>query len=165
MDATGRVTMNTQLFVFYLKAAPFLLNSTRNPSGTERQMLLSHGGLLKEAEHRGQWRGKESWKICFVQRARTHTHTPSNKDRFAFQGQVSEQKGSGAGGAEKCQLPPCQLALPTSSPLLLLPPRPRILGYTVHPVPIEGEEGRRNRREPVQHNKLFKRTSLLRHGS
>lgn len=159
MDATGRVTINTKLFVFYLKAAPFLLNSTRNPSGTERQMLLSHGGLLKVAEHRWQWRGKESWKICFVQRTRTHTHIqtglPSRaryRSRRAVE-QVAQRNASCLHASWHCQP-----AAPSFSFLY-------ILGYTVHPVPIEGEEGRRNRREPVQRYKLFKRTSLLRHGS
>ena len=48
---------------------------------------------------RGQRRGRERSKVCFVQH--TTTHSSSNNNTCAFQGQVAEQEGSGAGGARE----------------------------------------------------------------
>lgn len=120
-------------------------------------MLLCHRGLLKVKTQRAKEREGESEDACFFSQLKhTQTHTPSNNDKFVFQGQVSEQEGSGAGGAEKLAglqgwagLHASWLPQPTAPTFSLY--CVSIQEYTVHPVPVTGEEGRRNRREPVQY--------------
>lgn len=137
------------LLVIYLKATPFCLNSTYNRSGTE-EMVLSHSGLPKVAEPRGQW--KESSKICI--HTYTHSTTRSSSDgNFAFWGQLTQQEGNGAGGTKKLEGLLGWAALHTSC--ICQPEEPSfslhcvsIQGYSWHPVPVVGEEGRRNRRGP-----------------
>lgn len=97
-------------WTFITKQHLLLSSSICNPSGTQKPMLQSQGGLLKATEHKGQQRGKECWQIYWNQHTNTHSHTYTHtnlscgwsfhNDRFTFRGQVSEQEGIRTGGAE-----------------------------------------------------------------